>query len=114
MVGPEGTPYEGGSFEVDINFPVEYPFLPPWIRFSSKVYHPNVNAKGAICLDELLEGWSADMTVSHLLGLIAGLLVKPVLEDPFEPIAAHQYLTDRPAYDQTAKEWTLKFATKQT
>ena len=40
--GPVGTPYEGGKFDVDIDFSDNYPFKCPKIKFMTKVYHPNI------------------------------------------------------------------------
>lgn len=51
ITGPEGTPYAGGVFEVDIDIPKQYPFEPPKMKFSTKIWHPNVSSQtGAICL----------------------------------------------------------------
>lgn len=43
-------PYSKGAFKVAIDFPVEYPFKPPKITFLTKIYHPNVDEKGQVCL----------------------------------------------------------------
>lgn len=40
--GPEGTPYEGGLFELKINCSSSYPLVPPQVRFVTRVFHPNV------------------------------------------------------------------------
>lgn len=49
--GPEGTPYEGGVFEVDIQIPAQYPFEPPKMKYITKIWHPNISSQtGAICL----------------------------------------------------------------
>jgi hypothetical protein len=51
ITGPEGTPYEGGVFDVDVIIPTEYPFEPPKMKFITKIWHPNVSSQtGAICL----------------------------------------------------------------
>ena len=43
--GPPDTPYEGGSYEVDIKIPPEYPFRPPIMRFTTKLWHPNISSQ---------------------------------------------------------------------
>lgn len=43
--GPPGTPYEGGTYKVDIKIPPEYPFRPPIMKFETKVWHPNVSSQ---------------------------------------------------------------------
>ncbi len=49
--GPEGTPYEGGVFDVDILIPKGYPFEPPKMKFITRIWHPNISSQtGAICL----------------------------------------------------------------
>lgn len=53
IMGPSDSPYQGGVFKLNINFPIDYPFKPPKIVFITKIYHPNINSNGAICLDIL-------------------------------------------------------------
>ena len=60
-----GTPYEGGVFFLAIQFPPDYPFKPPRIKFDTKIYHCNVNDKGGICLDILKDNWSPALTISR-------------------------------------------------
>ena len=43
--GPPGTPYDGGTFVVDIHIPNEYPFRPPVMRFDTRLWHPNVSSQ---------------------------------------------------------------------
>mmetsp|Transcript_21682 Transcript_21682/g.26114 ORF Transcript_21682/g.26114 Transcript_21682/m.26114 type:complete len:149 (+) Transcript_21682:197-643(+) len=110
IMGPDGSPYAGGLFFVLIYFPPDYPFKPPKVNFSTKVYHPNVNSQGSICLDILKEQWSPALTISKVLLSICSLLTDPNPDDPLVPEIAHIYKTDRPRYEETAREWTRKHA----
>lgn len=47
--GPPGTPYEGGTYTIDVRIPGEYPFRPPIMRFDTKVWHPNVSSQ-TVCI----------------------------------------------------------------
>ena len=110
IMGPEGTPYHGGIFYLNITFPENYPFKPPKVHFVTKIYHPNVNSGGGICLDVLKENWSPALTISKILISICSLLDDPNPDDPLVPDIARQYKENRAAYDVTARAWTLDFA----
>lgn len=43
--GPPGTPYEEGTYKIDVRIPNEYPFRPPIMKFDTKVWHPNVSSQ---------------------------------------------------------------------
>ncbi|KAH6933739.1 hypothetical protein HPB50_017705 [Hyalomma asiaticum] len=50
LIVPDNSPYNKGAFRIEINFPAEYPFKPPKITFRTKIYHPNIDEKGQVCL----------------------------------------------------------------
>ena len=110
ITGPEESPYEGGNFQLSIEFPKDFPFKPPKVEFTTKVYHPNVKSTGTICLDILKDAWSPDITVSKILLAIQNLLINPNIDHPLEPEIAELYKKDKAAYDKKAKEWTEKYA----
>ncbi|XP_021601190.1 ubiquitin-conjugating enzyme E2-17 kDa isoform X2 [Manihot esculenta] len=66
IMGPADSPYAGGVFLVSIHFPPDYPFKPPKVAFRTKVFHPNINSNGSICLDILKEQWSPALTISKM------------------------------------------------
>lgn len=46
----------GGIFKLELFLPDDYPMAPPKIRFLTKIFHPNVDKLGRICLDVLKSG----------------------------------------------------------
>lgn len=110
IMGPPDSPYQGGAFKVGIQFPVDYPFKPPVVRFKTRIYHPNINGTGLICLDILKGNWSPVLTIGKTLLSISSLLTDPNPDDPFVPDIAKQYKTNRAAYEAEARRWTELYA----
>lgn len=76
--GPEGTPYEGGTFRVRLDLGATFPQQPPKAYFLTPIFHPNVDiAKGEICVNTLKKDWSSDHKLKHVLIVIRCLLIHP-------------------------------------
>eukprot|EP00056_Hartaetosiga_gracilis_P014139 m.239822 g.239822 ORF g.239822 m.239822 type:complete len:148 (-) comp14097_c0_seq1:160-603(-) len=110
IIGPDDSPYAGGVFFLTIHFPADYPFKPPKVSFTTKIYHPNINSSGGICLDILKSQWSPALTISKVLLSICSLLTDPNPDDPLVPEIARTYKTDKATYEKKAREWTQKYA----
>ncbi|KAL7501163.1 hypothetical protein ACHAWT_011024 [Skeletonema menzelii] len=110
IMGPDESPYAGGVFFLDIHFPADYPFKPPKVHFTTRIYHCNINSNGGICLDILKDQWSPALTISKVLLSICSLLTDPNPDDPLVPDIAQLLKTDRARHDSTAREWTSKYA----
>merc|ERR1719491_1770511 len=109
--GPGDSPYDGGAFFLEVVLPQDYPFKPPKIKFTTKIYHCNVNDKGGICLDILKDKWSPALTISKVLLSICSLLTDCNPSDPLVSSIATQYQQNREEHDRIAKLWTKRYAT---
>ncbi|KAI8872964.1 ubiquitin-conjugating enzyme, partial [Ramicandelaber brevisporus] len=102
ILGPPDSPYSGGEFHLNIHIPPGYPFKPPRMMFITRVYHPNINSNGSICLDILKDQWSPALSISKALVSIYSLLNEPNPDDPFVPEIAELYKTNKAQYEATA------------
>ena len=76
--------FAGGFFELELFLPVDYPMAPPKVRFLTKIYHPNIDKLGRICLDILKDKWSPALQVRTVLLSIQALLSAPNPDDPYD------------------------------
>ena len=108
--GPPDSPYKGGSFKLELFLPDDYPMSPPKVRFLTKVYHPNVDKLGRICLDILKDKWSPALQIRTVLLSIQALMSSPNPDDPLDNTVAEMWTTDEDKALKTAAEWTKKYA----
>jgi ubiquitin-conjugating enzyme E2 N len=121
----------GGVFKLELFLPDDYPMTPPKIRFLTKIFHPNVDKLGRICLDVLksklpasvylpgpstradsydTDNWSPALQIRTILLSIQALLGAPNPDDPLAADVAKSWKEDEQAAIATAKEWTTKYA----
>lgn len=110
IIGPKDSPYEGGIFKLDIYFPDNYPMIKPNIIFRTKIFHPNIDRVGNICLDVINQNWVPLLTVSKILLSISSILDDPNPDDPLEPEIAKIYKEDIEKFKRIAREWTIRYA----
>ncbi|OMJ22941.1 Protein PEROXIN-4 [Smittium culicis] len=114
VLGPKGSPYSGGAFQLDIKIPTDYPISPPKIKFATKVCHPNVNIEtGEICLDILKDEWSPVWTIKTVCSAIVMLLTDPEPNSPLNIDAANlMRCGDIVAYNSLVKMYTDLYSLK--
>ena len=112
--GPSDTPYENGTFELDIKVQNTYPINPPEITFLTKVFHPNIHyTSGEICLDILKKEWSPAWTLEAACRAIIALLAQPDAESPLNCDAGNMIRNgDQIAFDSLARMYVVEYALK--
>lgn len=104
LFGPPDTLYAGGYFKAIVKFPSDYPYSPPTLRFTSKVWHPNVYENGDLCISILhppvddpqsgelpCERWNPTQNVRTILLSVVSLLNEPNTSSPANVDASVMY-----------------------
>eukprot|EP00009_Paramoeba_aestuarina_P006525 CAMPEP_0201508888 /NCGR_PEP_ID=MMETSP0161_2-20130828/2090_1 /ASSEMBLY_ACC=CAM_ASM_000251 /TAXON_ID=180227 /ORGANISM="Neoparamoeba aestuarina, Strain SoJaBio B1-5/56/2" /LENGTH=164 /DNA_ID=CAMNT_0047903669 /DNA_START=78 /DNA_END=572 /DNA_ORIENTATION=- len=121
VIGPPGTPYEGGAFEAKMTFPQNYPHAPPKMVFSTRMWHPNIYQNGEVCISILhppgedpnhyetpQERWSPAQSVEKILISVMSMLAEPNDESPANIDAAKMWRNNREEFvkrvDDTVRE----------
>jgi len=104
IFGPDDTPWEGGTFQLLLEFTEDYPNKPPAVKFITKMFHPNIYADGKICLDILGTQWSPIYDVAAVLTSIQSLLSDPNPASPANAEASQLFERDRRDYNRRVRE----------
>ncbi|KAB7495147.1 UNVERIFIED_CONTAM: hypothetical protein RMT77_003610 [Armadillidium vulgare] len=114
LIVPDNQPYSKGAFRIEINFPAEYPFKPPKINFKTKIYHPNIDEKGQVCLPIIsAENWKPATKTDQVIEALVQLVNEPEPEHPLRADLAEEYTKDRKKFMKNAEEFTKKNAEKR-
>lgn len=111
--GPEGTPYEGGTFRCKLVLGSEFPAAPPRGFFLTKIFHPNISANGDICVNTLKKDWKSDLGMTHVLQVIRCLLIVPFPMSALNEDASKMFLDSYDEYFKRAKLLTSIHATRK-
>ncbi|XP_076176444.1 ubiquitin-conjugating enzyme E2 T [Ptiloglossa arizonensis] len=116
IIGPCGSPYNHGIFELEIDIPERYPFEPPRITFITPIYHPNIDNKGRICMDLLhmppKGSWRPTISLKNLLDAIQHLLRNPNPDDALMIDIAQEYVFNRQKFENTVRKFIEKSKNK--
>uniref|UniRef100_A0A0K8SJW4 Ubiquitin-conjugating enzyme E2-18 kDa n=2 Tax=Lygus hesperus TaxID=30085 RepID=A0A0K8SJW4_LYGHE len=114
LIVPSQPPFSNGAFRVELTFPAEYPFKPPRLTLKTKIYHPNFDEKGQICLSIVSpENWKPATRVNQVMEALVHLIHEPEPEHPLRADLAEEFVTNRKKFIRNAEEYTKKFADKR-
>jgi len=111
--GPEETPFQGGLWKVHVELPDQYPYKSPSIGFVNRIFHPNIDESGSVCLDVINQTWSPMFDMINIFEVFLPQLLRyPNPTDPLNGEAAALLMREPKSYEAKVKEYVAKYATK--
>lgn len=111
LLMPVDPPYNKGAFKIEIDFPLEYPFKPPRIHINTRMYHPNVNERGQVCVPILeTEHWLPTARIDQVLQILLATINDPQVENAWHVEMAGEYLNDPARFFKMADAWVQKYS----
>ena len=98
VYSPAGSPYEGKDMVLSVKFGTEYPFKPPYIKFVTPMFHPNVGVSGHICVNFLGHDWSPGQRMNAVFTSIVQLIQDPNVASPLNGEAAIAFSVNKEHY----------------
>lgn len=105
---PEKDSYwYGGKYEFTVTIPTEYNISPPKVFCNTRIYHPNIDLKGNVCLNILKDDWRPILNMNIVLAGLYTLFTDPNPNDPLNHDAA-TLMRDNPTQFAANVKKTLK------
>ncbi|KAK4685803.1 ubiquitin-conjugating enzyme E2 M, partial [Tremellales sp. Uapishka_1] len=102
-ITPDEGIYKGGVFNFTFHINPNYPHEPPKVRCTQKIYHPNLDLEGNVCLNILREDWKPVLNLSSVMVGLQYLFLEPNPDDPLNKAAAEDLRRDRNTFVQNVK-----------
>lgn len=108
-VTPDSGFWKGATYLFHFAIPDHYPHLPPKVTCQTKIYHPNINLEGNVCLNILREDWKPVLDINAVIYGLIYLFYEPNPDDPLNHEAAELFRTDVSRFESVVKR-TLRGA----
>lgn len=102
-IEPDEGMYKGGAFHFSFNVNQNFPHDPPKVKCTQKIYHPNIDLEGNVCLNILREDWKPVLNLNAVIVGMQFLFLEPNASDPLNKEAADDLRSNRDAFKRNVR-----------
>mmetsp|Transcript_7089 Transcript_7089/g.10583 ORF Transcript_7089/g.10583 Transcript_7089/m.10583 type:complete len:219 (+) Transcript_7089:83-739(+) len=102
-VSPDTGIWQGAKYDFTFEIPPGYPHEPPKVVCQTKIYHPNIDLQGKVCLNILREDWKPVLDVNAVIYGVIYLFYEPNPDDPLNREAADLFRTDSEQFKRVVR-----------
>jgi len=103
-IDPDQGFWNGASYVFDFKIPADYPIKPPKVTCDTKIYHPNIDLQGNVCLNLLKADWRPILSVQQVVHGLIFLFLEPNPADPLNLEAAKVFRENINAFEQNVNK----------
>jgi ubiquitin-conjugating enzyme E2 M len=104
--------WAGGNFDFKFTIPDDFPFERPSVRCETRIWHPNIEETGAVCLNILRDNYTPVTSIGHLVVGLQFLFDEPNPQSPLNKEASTQFETQREEFTIRAREYMRIYCPK--
>ena len=102
-IKPDEGCYHGGRFTFTFAMNQNYPHEPPAVRCQQKIYHPNIDLEGKVCLNILREDWKPVLNLNAVIVGLQFLFLEPNASDHLNKVAAEDLRQSRESFRRNVR-----------
>ncbi|KAL4974067.1 ubiquitin-conjugating enzyme/RWD-like protein [Aspergillus desertorum] len=102
-IEPDEGMYKGGSFVFTFAVNQNFPHDPPKVKCTQKIYHPNIDLEGNVCLNILREDWKPVLNLNAVMVGMQFLFLEPNASDPLNKEAAEDLRQNRDLFKRNVR-----------
>ncbi|KAJ3140462.1 NEDD8-conjugating protein ubc12 [Physocladia obscura] len=103
-ITPDDGFYKGGVFRFSFKVKEGYPHEAPKVLCTQKIYHPNIDLEGNVCLNILREDWKPVLNINSVMIGLQYIFLEPNPDDPLNKEAAVVLNTNRTLFVQNVNK----------
>ncbi|QIW94816.1 hypothetical protein AMS68_000334 [Peltaster fructicola] len=103
ILEPDEGLYKGGVFNFSFAISQNFPHEPPKVKCKEKIYHPNIDLEGNVCLNILREDWKPVLNLNAVIVGLQFLFLEPNASDPLNKEAANDLMNDRDRFKRNVR-----------
>jgi len=120
-ITPEEGHWKGGRFKFHIFVTEDYNIAPPTVKCLTKLWHPNINEEGAVCLSLLRQssidelGWAPTRRIKDVVWGLNSLFTDLLnFEDPLNIEASEMFQKDPNQFQSKVKDYIQRYCPPST
>mmetsp|Transcript_18590 Transcript_18590/g.38001 ORF Transcript_18590/g.38001 Transcript_18590/m.38001 type:complete len:235 (+) Transcript_18590:43-747(+) len=99
-ITPDSGFWKNATYKFKFEIPDHYPHTPPKVHCDTKIYHPNINMEGKVCLNILREDWKPVLDINAVIYGLIFLFYEPNPDDPLNHEAADLFRKDTRQFER--------------